>query len=119
MDYPVAVVRRGRMGPAIGIALALLALATVLFAFALPAYRDGCVATGVMVREGSEIKSDNSVWPAGVRCVTTSPGGAQVETFEGPGPWLEWTQLALVLGAAAFLIAGVVAGIGDTRRPAL
>jgi hypothetical protein len=108
--------RRGQMGPALGIAVCLLALALLLYLTAIPQYRDGCEQRG---REGSPgVASDPSIWPPGTNCTFMALSGETSEYFEGPGDWVKWTQLGLVVSALAVGGAGLMAGIRDTRRPA-
>jgi hypothetical protein len=104
------------MGPALGIAACLLAFALLLYLLALPQYRDGCEQKG---KEGFPgVASQPSIWPPGTNCTFTSRSGETREYLEGPGDWVKWTQLGLVVGAIAVGGAGLATGFRDTRRPA-
>lgn len=107
--------RRGQMGPALGIAACLLALALLLYLLALPQYRDGCEQRG---REGFPgVASEPSIWPPGTNCTFRAPSGDTLKYFEGPDNWVRWTQLVLLVGAIAIGGVGLTAGVRDARRP--
>lgn len=102
------------MGAAIVVALFLVFLAAALLLLAFPEFRDGCeFPPGA--RERSRLDSQMSLWPAGANCHLTGPDGMTREYFDGPGPWLKWTQLGIVIAALSLLIVGLFSE-RDARR---
>ena len=100
---------------AVAFAALLVVAALVVAAFALPYYDDDVCITNGPAAEGTSIRGQWSLVPAGTECTYRTPSGERVERFEGPGDWHSWTVLGLIATAIATLLVGLTMAMRDLR----
>lgn len=84
--------------------LVVLAVGTPLAWLGATPITDACENVVSQVDESARADSTASLWPPGVRCVTMSAGGAQVEAI-----YVTWYEL--ILAALSAIAVGLVSAV--------
>lgn len=86
------------------LALVVLAIGTPLAWIGATPITDACLDAVSQAEEGAQVDSRASLWPPGVRCITRSTDGTQVEVT-----YVTWYELTFV--ALAALAVGLVSAM--------
>ncbi|MGH2963959.1 MAG: hypothetical protein ACRDMH_01075 [Solirubrobacterales bacterium] len=99
-------------------AFALLLVAVVLFALAIPYWVSDTTCHFENLPEGTTAHRHPSVWPLGATCSYTSWDGTAASYVDGPGTAIQWTVFGLVVTATGLLALGTAVSFQRWRKGA-